>query len=82
MRRDIAVAAEVADQLLQAREVDFVPCSDLFVETLRTFKAEPAPLSLVDAAIVTLARRDKKGGYVATFDAAFRDIAGIRVVPT
>jgi len=31
---------------------------------------------------VTLARRDKKGGYVATFDADFRDLAGIKVVPT
>ena len=81
VRRDVAVAAEVADQLLQAREVDFVPCSDFFAETLSTFRTESAPLSLVDAAIVTVARRDKKGGYVATFDADFNDIAGIKVIP-
>lgn len=81
VRRDVAVAAEVADQLLQAREVDFVPCSDFFAETLSTFRTESAPLSFVDAAIVTVARRDKKGGYVATFDADFNDIAGIKVIP-
>lgn len=81
LRRDITVASDVGDQLLQARDVDFVPCSDLFLEALSTFRTEPAPLSFVDAAIVTLARRDRKGGYVATFDADFRDVAGVKVIP-
>ncbi|MGH7864283.1 MAG: hypothetical protein ACREQB_04795, partial [Candidatus Binataceae bacterium] len=81
LRRDVAVAGDVADQLLQAREVDLVPCSDFFLETLSTFRTESAPLSFVDAAIVTVARRDKNGGYVATFDADFKDIAGIKVIP-
>lgn len=42
-RRDAAVDVSVETQLLQAREVDFVPCSDLFLETLETFRREAEP---------------------------------------
>ena len=79
-RRGAAVATEVAEQLLNAHEVDFVPCSDFFVDTLQTFRHEPAELSFTDAAIVTVARRERKG-YVATFDSDFRNLAGIAVIP-
>jgi len=79
-RRGLAVAAEVAARLLQAREVDFVPCSDLFFETLVTFRGQSAGrLSFADAAIVTVARRHPPG-LVATFDADFRETAGVTVV--
>ena len=37
-RRDLAVAARVGQILLDAQELDFVPCSDLFAETWRTFR--------------------------------------------
>jgi predicted nucleic acid-binding protein len=79
-RRGAAAATEVAEQLLNAHEVDFVPCSDFFVDTLQTFRQEPAELSFTDAAIVTVARRERKG-YVATFDSDFRNLAGITVIP-
>ena len=79
-RRGAPAAIEVAEQLLDAREVEFIPCSDFFFETLSTFRRESAPLSFTDAAIVSVARREKKG-YVATFDADFRNLAGIMVIP-
>lgn len=34
-----------------------------------------------DAAIATVARRDKHG-YVATFDKDFRNLAGVTVIPS
>ena len=80
-RRGHAVATDVATALLAAREVEFVPCSDLFLETLATFR-DPAQerLSFADAAIVTVARRHAPG-LVATFDADFRGVKGVSVVP-
>lgn len=74
------VATEVAQQLLQSREVEFVPCSELFLDALGTFRREDAPLSFADAAIATVARRDKHG-YVATFDKDFRNVRGVTVIP-
>jgi len=67
--------------LLEAREVDFVPCSDLFLETLATFRGQRSgKLSFADAAIVTVARGHPPG-LVATFDADFRLVDGVTVVP-
>ena len=75
---DGALAA--GDALLDADDVDFVPCSDVFPDALTTFRREGADLSFTDAAIVTVARRDRKG-YVATFDRDFRSTIGVSVVP-
>ena len=56
-RRGLSVAAAVATALLQAREIDFVPCSELFLDTLETFRSQGnAKLSFTDAAIITMAR--------------------------
>jgi predicted nucleic acid-binding protein len=79
-RRGAPTALFVSEQLLDAREVEFVPCSQHFFETLSTFRRENAGLTFTDAAIVTVARREKKG-YVATFDADFRTLSGITVIP-
>ena len=80
-RRGLPVASNVASILLQAQELDFVPCSDLFLESLETFRSQGnAGLSFTDAAIVTLARRQDVG-VVATFDRDFKNIAGVSVVP-
>lgn len=73
-------ALDVSDRLLQASEFNFVPCSEFFLDTLSTFRGENAALSFADAAIVTVARRDRKG-HVATFDRDFRDIRGVSVIP-
>ena len=79
-RRDLSAATEVAGRLLAAREVDFVPCSDFFFETLQTFRNQPdGRLSFTDAAIVTVARRNPPG-VIATFDRDFNGIPGVTVV--
>ena len=78
-RRSATLATEVANQLLEASEVDFLLCSDFFADTLATFQHESAPLSFTDAAIVTVARREKRGN-VATFDTDFRGLPGITVI--
>jgi predicted nucleic acid-binding protein len=78
-RRGQAVALTVAEQLLNAREVEFLPCSDFFTESLRTLARESAALSFTDAAILTVARRER--GVIATFDADLRGLPGVTVVP-
>jgi predicted nucleic acid-binding protein len=80
-RRGLDVAVRVATILLQAREVEFVPSSDIFLDVMETFRAQRhGRLSFADAAIVTVARhRDAR--FVATFDRDFRQVEGLAVVP-
>lgn len=81
IRLDLPSAVEVGEILLRARELDFVPCSELFMESFQTMRLErSAPLSFVDAAVVALARRHPPG-FVSTFDTDFRELDGVRVVP-
>lgn len=76
-----AAAVEVGSRLLEAEEVDFVSCSDLFLDALQAFRTQSAgTLSFVDAAVAEAARA-RAAGYVATFDADFRSLAGIKVIP-
>lgn len=80
-RRGLETARSVGATLLGAREVDFVPCSELFVDSLKTFNGQAdSDLSFTDAAIVTAARRQEKG-WVATFDGDFRGIEGVHPIP-
>jgi len=81
VRRGFTTATEVAMVLLGASEVEFVPCSAVFLETLETFRNQASGrLSFADAAIVTVARR-RGVSAVATFDTDFRGIEGIDVIP-
>ena len=65
--------------LLNAEELDFVPCSDLFLETLQTFTEQTnTGLSFADAAIVYVAEK-RANGMVLTFDEEFRKLPGIQV---
>lgn len=81
LRTDLGTALSVADSLLRARELQFLPCSAFFMEALETLRLEQrSPLSLVDAAIVTVARRHPPG-LVATFDADFMDLDRVTPVP-
>ncbi len=81
VRRNLNVASSVASILLQAREVDFVPCSELFIDTLETFRNQSGTeFSFADAAIVTAARR-YNAPSIATFDREFAKLKGISVVP-
>jgi len=80
-RRDLATAVAVGQTLLEAREVEFVPCSELFLDAFDAFRTQsPERLSFVDAAIVAIARR-RGARYLATFDTDFRTVEGISVVP-
>lgn len=80
-RRDLTLASSVGGILLGAKEVDFVPCSEFFLEAFDEFRRQDtAQLSLVDAAILTVARRSSPG-YIATFDQDFRACEGAAVIP-
>ena len=58
--------SEVSDVLLGARELEFVPCSELFLDSVETFQRQTKTrLSFVDATIVNLAC-DRADGLVAT----------------
>ncbi|MFQ5903149.1 MAG: type II toxin-antitoxin system VapC family toxin [Candidatus Binatia bacterium] len=80
-RRGLPMASTVSSVLLQARELDFVPCSELFLDALEIFRNQVGTkLSFTDAAIVAIAR-SQDGGVIATFDRDFRNIKGITVIP-
>jgi predicted nucleic acid-binding protein len=80
-RRGLETATRVTRTLLESREVDFVPCSDIFVESLETFaRQQSGTLSFTDAAIVTVARRDG-GRVIATVDRDLARVSGITAVP-
>jgi predicted nucleic acid-binding protein len=80
-RRGLEVASQVAMVLLQAREVEFVPCSDIFLNTLETFRTQRGTrLSFTDAAIITVARQ-REARFLASFDQDFRQVSGLVLVP-
>ncbi len=80
-RRNLETAAGVGRTLFDAREVAFVPCSELFFDTWTLFQHQAGRgLSLTDAAIVVAARREPPG-RVLTFDADFREVDGVTVLP-
>lgn len=79
VRRDLGVAARVSRLLIDAGELDFVPCSDFFADTFEIFTRQGATrLSFADAAIAHVAQK-LTGGLVLTFDEEFGKIPGIRV---
>ena len=81
MRLDLSSAVSMAEALLRAREIEFVPCSEVFLEAFETFRTERgSALSFVDAAIAAVARRHPPG-LVATFDSDFSVLGGLTVVP-
>ncbi len=80
-RRGPRIASEVADVLLGARELEFVPCSGLFLGAVEVFQHQTKTrLSFVDAAIVDVAR-DQADGQVATFDRELASFRGITAIP-
>jgi predicted nucleic acid-binding protein len=80
-RRGLDVAARVAMVLLQAREVEFVPCSDMFLDAVETFRTQRGDrLSFTDATIIAVARQ-REARFLATFDQGFRQASGLTIVP-
>ena len=81
VRRDLATAARTGRLLLEARELELVPCSDVFLETVQLFGSQKnTSLSFADAAIAVIARK-RADGLVLTFDAGFRKMKGLRPEP-
>jgi len=79
LRRNLGVAARVGRLLLDADELDFVPCSDLFLDALEMFAHQgSARLSFADAAIAHVAQK-RADGLVLTFDEEFSKLPGMRV---
>ena len=80
-RRDLATAVSVGEILLGAREIELVPCSPIFLSAYRFFREQDPPrMSFADAAIVAVAR-DRGARAIATFDADFRDLSDVEIVP-
>lgn len=76
---DSAVSAGLA--LLNAREIEFVPCWTHFSAAFEIFRNQRPPrMSLADAAIVAIAR-DRGMTEIATFDKDFADVEDLAVVP-
>ena len=79
VRRDLRVAARVGRLLLDADELEFVPCSELFLHAFEMFTQQRSTrLSFADAAITQVAQKHA-GGLVLTFDEEFRKLPGIRI---
>jgi predicted nucleic acid-binding protein len=80
-RRGPQIASDVAGVLLGARELEFVPCSMLFLDAVETFQRQKKTrLSFVDSAIVNVAR-ERSHGRVATFDKELAGVPGITAIP-
>ncbi len=79
LRRNLTRAVSVAEVLLDARELEFVACSELFLETFRVFRRqETGRLSFVDCAVLAAARRQQPSRIV-TFDQELAASRGIEV---
>lgn len=80
-RRGLKVATLIGNTLLGAKDITFVPCSDIFMDAFEIFTAQTErDLSFTDAAIVAIARREK-ARFVATFDEDLRGLKGLTAIP-
>ena len=62
VRRDLLTAVRTGQLLLEARELEFVPCSDVFLNTVQLFSSQKnTSLSFADAAIAVIARTRSDG---------------------
>ena len=79
IRTELAKAASVAGILLESEELEFVPCSDFFADTVKSFISQrKTKLSFTDSAIATVALK-RSDGLVLTFDEEFRKLPAIRL---
>ena len=81
VKRDLATAVRTGRLLLEAQELQFVPCSDVLLDAVQLFGSQKkTSLSFADAAIAMIARTHADG-QVLTFDAGFRKMKGLRPEP-
>lgn len=80
-RLGLKEAVAVGETLLASGEVEFIPCSEFFLDSFDVFRSQPdGEMSFADAAIVAIARR-RGAPFVATYDRDFRRVEGITVIP-
>jgi predicted nucleic acid-binding protein len=80
-RRGFDMAARVGELLLESEQLEFLPCSDFFTETVNEFNQQKnTKLSFADAAIC-VAARSKAAGRLLTFDAEFHKVPGLQLYP-
>lgn len=81
LRQNLATATEVGETLLRARELDFVPCSELFVEAWTLFRGQrKTKLSFADAMTLAIAEKSNAEA-IATFDRALARASARQTVP-
>ena len=81
LRQSLATAVEVGQILLSAREIEFVPGADVFLESWQIFRDQQrTKLSFTDAAILSIARL-KNADAIATFDRSLARASGRQIVP-
>ena len=81
LRLDRQEAIRIGELLLHSRELELVPCSDLFFDAFEVFRGqEGGDLSFVDSALVALARR-RGTSHLLTFDAGFGSVEDVTVLP-
>ncbi len=82
VRRDLALAKQAAHELLAVSDLQLVPGSANFMETVQAFERQTTTrLSFTDIAIAQAAGR-LCGGQVLTFDAEFRKLPQLSVFPS
>lgn len=80
-KSDLVTAQRVAKALLETRDIELLPCSEIFLETFTLFQQQQeTKLSFVDMALIAAAHKYKTSN-IATFDKGFRQISGLRVYP-
>jgi predicted nucleic acid-binding protein len=80
-RLGLKEAVATRETLLASEEVEFIPCSEFFLDSFDILRAQKdGGMSFAEAAIVAIARR-RNSPFVATFDRDFRKVEGITVIP-
>lgn len=81
VRRDLSIATRIGRVLLNADELEFVPCSDLFLETVEAFSTQAGTrLSFADVAITGVAR-SRADGRILSFDEEFKKVSDLQINP-
>jgi predicted nucleic acid-binding protein len=82
LKRDFPTAIKVGSALLNAKEIQFVPCSHFFQDAWRYFQSQGtgAVLSFIDAALVALAKQ-RGVRHLATFDKGFQKVPEFSIQP-
>lgn len=79
-RRGAAVAAQIGRLLLTSKELEFVPCSSIFLEAWMHFSRQnKSRFSFTDVALLVECMR--RGLPLLTFDEEFRNVQGLIVNP-